>query len=386
MVAGGVVYSHDVGLQRSLYFWRRAFPVYLHYRYVQIRTKNAPTHVRDLAFDELHNRYAPTIFDIIYHLKGFFIKLAQVGSTRADFLPPQYLDQCQLLQDQAPGISFEEVQDIIRTSLGLEHVSDVFSQLDATPLGVASIGQAHKARLCGGTCLSRVLNILNIFNQTSIFSLDESEVVVKVQLPDAEDQFRADIRTIRQFCELAQPQHAPFLSEVEKQFMNEFDYRREAQNLADIRTNIMEHSPFGDKVILPKPYLEKCTKEVMVMEYIPGKKLLDAIQDHFKTVARERGFESVEALTEWQACEDAQREAMGEEKRLGMSSWEMKSMKFWMAIKHAIVHLVFPSMPDHSNQLLDIPALLDTMLQVHGWQIFVNGQFNVRVCVLFTTL
>lgn len=40
--------------------------------------------------------------------------------------------------------------------------------------------------------------------------------------------------------------------------------------------------------MVPKAYLS--TPSVLIMEYVPGKMLVDALQDHFDTVARERSM------------------------------------------------------------------------------------------------
>ena len=103
------------------------------------------------------------------------------------------------------------------------------------PLGTASIGQTHHAILHSG-----------------------QQVAVKIQHPEAERNFRADIRTIKQFCQLAQPQHAPYLNEIEKQFMSEFNYVVEAQNLLQIKANL-QRSPWAKKVVVPMPVLPLCT-------------------------------------------------------------------------------------------------------------------------------
>lgn len=42
------------------------------------------------------------------------------------------------------------------------------------------------------------------------------------------------------------------------------------------------------KVVVPEAYLS--TPSVLIMEYVPGKMLVDALQDHFETVAQERGM------------------------------------------------------------------------------------------------
>lgn len=118
-------------------------------------------------------------------------------------------------------------------------------------MGTASIGQTHHAILHSG-----------------------QQVAVKIQHPEAERNFRADIRTIKQFCQLAQPQHAPYLNEIEKQFMSEFNYVVEAQNLLQIKANL-QRSPWAKKVVVPMPVLPLCTREVLVMEYLDGPKLID---------------------------------------------------------------------------------------------------------------
>jgi aarF domain-containing kinase len=74
---------------------------------------------------------------------------------------------------------------------------DVFSSFDEKPLGVASIGQVHRATL----------------------RATGQEVAVKLQLPNMESIFRADINTTKTFCELAMPQHVPAFDEIERQFL-----------------------------------------------------------------------------------------------------------------------------------------------------------------------
>jgi len=76
----------------------------------------------------------------------------------------------------------------------------------SVPLGAASIGQVHRAKLRTG-----------------------EEVVIKIQYPNVKELFKTDIATIKAFCRLAQPVHLPMLDEIEKQFMTEFDYRSEVR-------------------------------------------------------------------------------------------------------------------------------------------------------------
>ena len=81
-------YHQNEGVQRSLYFWRHALPIFVRYRYVQKWITDPEEQSRQ--YHILHERYAASVFDdIILPLKGFYVKLAQVASTRADFLTPR---------------------------------------------------------------------------------------------------------------------------------------------------------------------------------------------------------------------------------------------------------------------------------------------------------
>jgi len=102
-------------------------------------------------------------------LGATFIKLGQILSTRSDLLPPEYLTEFAILQDAAPTISLEAVQETISTELG-RSIEAVFSTFDPAPLAAASIGQAHAATLLDGT-----------------------EVVVKVRRPGVVEQIEEDL-------------------------------------------------------------------------------------------------------------------------------------------------------------------------------------------------
>ena len=109
-------------------------------------------------------------------------------------------------------------------------LSEVFERWDDEPLAVASIGEVHGARL-----RPEIMAELVAAGEL----LESPEVVVKIQLPNIERRFRADIKTIISFCQLAMPQHVPPMQEIEKQFLTEFDYKLEAANLAEVRGNIL---------------------------------------------------------------------------------------------------------------------------------------------------
>ncbi|RLN06549.1 hypothetical protein BBJ28_00024753, partial [Nothophytophthora sp. Chile5] len=265
----------------------------------------------------------------------------------------------------APAKPVEEIAAIIEQSYG-KPLDQVFRSIDTKPLGAASIGQAHRAVL-----------------------LDGEEVAVKVQHPDAETFFRWDIKTIQDFCRYFQPAHLPYLVEVEKQFMTEFNYVEEAKNLATVRANIAK-SPYASRVAIPSPKMELCTKEVLVMEFLKGRKLLEGIQDHFEAIAADKGV-TVQMLKEEQERKDREREAQGLDIEVGPSALQLRlyglslgakrlARRFGRASYDYTLGFVAPvkrtPREDEQHQLLNIPEVLKLIMDVHGYEIFVDGSFN----------
>jgi ubiquinone biosynthesis protein len=102
-----------------------------------------------------------------------FIKLGQILSTRADLLPPEYLDALSRLQDNVEPFGYDDVEKTVRDELGVR-VSHAFVEFDRLPLAAASLGQVHRAVLRGGR-----------------------EVAVKVQRPGIRDQIEKDLSAFK---------------------------------------------------------------------------------------------------------------------------------------------------------------------------------------------
>ena len=253
---------------RALKFWRRVAPIVVHYKFTEYWLKVA--HVDDKKkryeiWEKLHSTHAPAGLKCILELRGLFVKIGQVMSSRADFIPRQYVDVFSELQDSVPPWEKDRVQQIVQQSLmesqGLQ-LDDVFETFDEV-LGSASIGQVHKAKL------------------TPQFG---GEVVaVKVMHPNAETRFRNDFKIFRTLCKVALPGWDPILRELEMQMMTEFDYTNEGNNLLRVGKN-MAKSPYANKVKVPHPMLDLCSKNLLVMEYLEGKKLAVSIEDKLASI------------------------------------------------------------------------------------------------------
>jgi aarF domain-containing kinase len=348
----GYVYSNDnlsEQVTRTMYFWKNAFPVYLRYRYTQWRVSSLPQAQQDVEYNKLHDRYAEEILQIVLHLKGLYIKLAQIGSTRNDFVPKQYMERFSTLQDKVPAKDGAFARRMVEESLGGK-LEDLFAEFDPEALGAASIGQVHSAKLKDGT-----------------------EVVVKIQYPEVRRLFKLDIANSRLFARIAQPEYVPLLDEIEKQLNTEFDFRREGKMLEVIGNNIMP--VFGNEVWVPKPIPGMITEKVLVMEKVPGIKLVDGIKQLFGEIAKAQGM----TLDELREKAEKKPPTAGQMEAFKWKMWAVSKVNNTKAgLYNWFVGPFTGKRAEYVKPLrfIDEKKVMSTLLRVHGHQIFVDGVFN----------
>ena len=375
----GAYAQHDEGTARSMTFWYHAFPVWAQYRAVQWRNRDLarigiPTWTglvlrdddADAAYERLHERHAHKVRDLVFDMRGFYFKNAQMLSTRDDFVPRQYLEWCKLTQDKAPTeMGPGEAEAIARAGLADAGHPDAFEWWEEEPCGVASIGQVHRARLTR--------------------AYGSKDVVVKVQAPGIERKFRSDIRTCIDFCRLAMPQHVPPLEEIERQFLTEFDYREEAKNLEEVRRNVMPR--WSKKVEIPAPVRQLCTREVLVMDAIPGVKLVDGIRASFAELAVAAGVSPEE-------LERVQKEKIEggvlAPRSVRAEAAATRRANFGLKLRDVLYRrpLAFLTGGRYvpSPCLVNVGEVLQVMLDVHADEIFNHGVFNGAWAIRLTSL
>jgi ubiquinone biosynthesis protein len=82
-------------------------------------------------------------------LGTMFIKLGQMLSTCSDLLPEEYRTELAKLQDEVAPLPAKAIANVIEEDLG-GPPDKLFAFFDVKPLGSASIGQVHAARLSDG--------------------------------------------------------------------------------------------------------------------------------------------------------------------------------------------------------------------------------------------
>ena len=182
-----------------------------------------------------------------------FVKLGQLLSTRADLLPPAYLDALSRLQDRVQPFPFEDVQRIVEEDLGVR-LSKAFSFFDEKPEAAASLGQVHRAALRDG----RV-------------------VAVKVQRPNIVEQVARDLEMLQEVATFVE-KHTDagrrynligIVDEFRESLATELDYRREAAHLRLIGRNLLAF----DTIVVPDPVDGYTSARVLTMDYVRGTKV-----------------------------------------------------------------------------------------------------------------
>jgi ubiquinone biosynthesis protein len=182
-----------------------------------------------------------------------FIKLGQLLSTRPDLIPEEYITSLEKLQDKVETIEAHIIKEQIVKSLR-KRPEEIFAYFENEPLASASIGQVHRAVLVTG-----------------------EEVVVKVQKPLIRDIIQRDLGILKdlagvlkektplgQVCDVQE-----IIEIISRYIKRELDYYIEGANTEGF-CNIFKDYP---QIKVPKVYWEYTTREVIVFEYLRGKRI-----------------------------------------------------------------------------------------------------------------
>ena len=181
-----------------------------------------------------------------------YIKVGQALSTRPDLVPPVFLEELALLQDQLPPFPNEIAYQFIEEELGARP-QEIYAELTPQPVAAASLGQVYKGKLKTGEI-----------------------VAVKVQRPGLAKRIALDVYILRSLARWAQnnikqirSDLVAIMDEFGSRIFEELDYSlegRNAERFAELYGHLQD-------VYIPRIYWEYTGRRVLTMEWINGTKL-----------------------------------------------------------------------------------------------------------------
>jgi ubiquinone biosynthesis protein len=210
--------------------------------------------------DERSKRNARSFREIIESLKGVWIKLGQQMSQRPDILPPAYCDELdQMLHEIKEKISRPDVEEAIRRQMG-KPWNEIFADFQWESIGSASVSCVYRAVLHTG-----------------------EEVAVKVRRPGINRLFTADLKALEWLMKFAEVltiwrpgTSANFREELKNVLLEELDFRQEARYQELFRRYHKRRKKLN--VTAPKIYYEYSGEEIMVSEFVRGRKVQAVIK------------------------------------------------------------------------------------------------------------
>jgi predicted unusual protein kinase regulating ubiquinone biosynthesis (AarF/ABC1/UbiB family) len=188
-------------------------------------------------------------------LKGIAMKMGQILSYMDTTLPSEARELLSILQVRSQPTSFAAIESTLRADFGTR-AQELLAGLVREPVATASIGQVHRARLPGG-----------------------ADVAVKVRHPGVEAAIRADFRSAsigKSFARLLAPGSDvnELVAEAEARFLEECDYRQEAQRQSRFGELYAEHPALA----IPAVHADWCSGRVLTTAWHDGVGLEDFVQ------------------------------------------------------------------------------------------------------------
>lgn len=190
------------------------------------------------------------LFRALNQLKGTALKLSQLLSMEADFLPTGMRRELAKGCYQVTPLNRALVHKVFTREFGLAP-EELFAQFEAHSFAAASLGQVHRATLADGTKLA-----------------------VKVQYPGIASSIGSDIRMLQGILQTLalgsdlmprQELIDRMMHEIEHKLAEELDYEHEAEQLRWFGAHVTLPG-----IVIPQVLAEQSSRRVLSMQHLDG--------------------------------------------------------------------------------------------------------------------
>jgi len=122
--------------------------------------------------------------------------------------------------------------------------------------------------------------------------------------------------------------------------------------------------------------VEYSTTNVLVMNYLPGQKLISAIKERYRAIAKQQGVSLEELKKDKINTRISASEIQSIQRKADL--WD-SFRNFWITLcNYTVVPILRLNSIQYKHTIvpLNIPEIIDLLIKVHGYEIFMNGCFN----------
>jgi predicted unusual protein kinase regulating ubiquinone biosynthesis (AarF/ABC1/UbiB family) len=227
------------------------------YLWASLRKPFLSGDAHEKALLDTHIKNARKIVESSKELRGAFLKLIQMLSTREDILPREALAVLSTTQANVPPMDYARISAQVQRELGRKP-EQLFATFDRAAFAAASLGQVHRATLRSGEQVAVKIQYPGV-EQTVGQDLKNLKLLLTTLKAIAHDLMRQkiDVRTI--------------YAELEERVSEELDYEQEAASTR-LFAGLLRDDP---EVMIPRVFPELSSRRVLTMTFVEGYPLTD---------------------------------------------------------------------------------------------------------------